>query len=193
MIVDGVLFLFLGFSFYSDLKYRKVFNFAVVSAILLGLGLNFAALGWYGLWHSLLGLAVGFALLFVVYLLGGMGAGDVKFLAAAGALKGANFVLHGTLFGVVIAGVVSIFVLLLKRRFIYTVKEVCYGVLCLLTFKTTDSIKFDKEKSIRLPYAAILAVGMAIRWFTAYCSPTFVSYLLSPACSFPGQILFRGL
>ena len=43
-----------------------------------------------GLWTALLGLLAGFVLLLIPYLLGGMGAGDVKALAALGALLGAG-------------------------------------------------------------------------------------------------------
>lgn len=44
---------------------------------------------WPGLGHSLMGACVGGALLLPVYLRGGMGAGDVKMLAAVGAWLGA--------------------------------------------------------------------------------------------------------
>lgn len=45
--------------------------------------------GWSGLGHAFTGAAVGGALLLPVYLRGGMGAGDVKMLAAVGAWLGA--------------------------------------------------------------------------------------------------------
>jgi prepilin peptidase CpaA len=165
MIIDIVLLLFVALSIYSDIKYRKVFNFSVLAVIILGLGLNFAVSGLIGIKESLIGFVVGFLVLFLVYLLGGMGAGDVKFLAGVGALKGANFVLYGTMYGAVIAGLITIIVLLLKKRLIHTVKGVCHGVFCLLAFKTKESIQFDKAESIVLPYAALLAVGMLVRWF----------------------------
>ncbi len=48
-----------------------------------------ASQGWDGLAFGLKGLAVGFGLLFIPYLFGAMGAGDVKLLAAIGSFIGA--------------------------------------------------------------------------------------------------------
>jgi prepilin peptidase CpaA len=70
----------------------------------LGLLIHAAWAGWRGFGHSVLGLLLGLSFLFVFYLLGGMGAGDVKLMGAAGALLGAPhvayaFVLTGLLGG----------------------------------------------------------------------------------------------
>lgn len=65
-----------------DLRYRKVPN-------ILNFGLLFSALLWHASrgngFPSAAGAAIGLAALFVPYCMGGMGAGDVKFLAALGA------------------------------------------------------------------------------------------------------------
>ncbi len=73
---------------FFDLRERRIPNFLVLPAAALGLALNLYR-GWEGLGFSAQGLATGFLLLFIPYLLGAMGAGDVKFLAAIGAFVGA--------------------------------------------------------------------------------------------------------
>ena len=73
---------------YKDWRERRVPNVLVFPAAALGLGLN-ALAGWDKLARSGMGLAAGFALLFLPYLVGGMRAGDFKLLAAIGALIGA--------------------------------------------------------------------------------------------------------
>jgi prepilin peptidase CpaA len=50
--------------------------------------------GWAGLGYSLLGTIVGFGLLFFLYAIGGMGAGDVKLLAGIGAWVHAEHTLY---------------------------------------------------------------------------------------------------
>jgi prepilin peptidase CpaA len=72
-----------------DVRERRIPNAIVFPAALGGLALN-AARGWEGLWFGGQGLALGFALLFVPYLLRTMSAGDVKFLAAIGAFVGSS-------------------------------------------------------------------------------------------------------
>jgi prepilin peptidase CpaA len=70
-----------------DLRERRIPNFLVFPAAFVGLGLN-ACLGWEGLFFGMKGLALGFALLFVPYLIGAYKPGDVKLLAAIGAFVG---------------------------------------------------------------------------------------------------------
>jgi hypothetical protein len=60
-----------------------------VGGVFAGIALNsFIYRGWPGLRLSLTGLAVGFAAYFILYSLRAMGAGDVKSMAAIGALVG---------------------------------------------------------------------------------------------------------
>lgn len=72
----------------SDWRSRRIPNVIVFPAIILGLAIH-AVRGWDGIQFSLKGLGLGFALLILPYVFGGMKAGDVKFLAAIGAFVGA--------------------------------------------------------------------------------------------------------
>ncbi|MGH9834083.1 MAG: A24 family peptidase [Blastocatellia bacterium] len=80
-----------------DVRERRIPNFLVFPATFVGLGLNLSIHGWGGLVFGLKGLAIGFVLLFIPYLVGGMKAGDVKFLAAIGAYLGATDVIRALL------------------------------------------------------------------------------------------------
>ena len=73
---------------YEDLRTRKIPNYLTFGAALAGLAYNLAVSGWGGLGDGLLGLLLGLAFLILPYLMGGMGAGDVKALAALGAWLG---------------------------------------------------------------------------------------------------------
>src|SRR5262249_14558706 len=68
-----------------DLWKFKVYNALTVPLFLTGLAYHFAAGGVHGLLGSLSGALFGFAVLIVAYAMGGMGAGDVKLMAAIGA------------------------------------------------------------------------------------------------------------
>ena len=78
VIINAILLFFLIVSSFTDVKYRKVYNFVTFPTVILGLGFNFLNLGLPGLKDSLAGFAAGFLFLFIFYLLGGIGAGDVK-------------------------------------------------------------------------------------------------------------------
>lgn len=72
----------------TDTLQGKIPNLATLSLLLVGLWFNFRLHGLPGLALALAGLLLGLTLLIVPYLMGGMGAGDIKSLAALGALLG---------------------------------------------------------------------------------------------------------
>lgn len=72
-----------------DFRERRIPNFVVFPASLLGLCINGFGGGLIGLLFSLKGLGFGFALLLIPYMVKGMKAGDVKFFMAIGSFVGA--------------------------------------------------------------------------------------------------------
>lgn len=71
-----------------DLASRRIPNYLTLGAALAGLGFQMGWRGWPGLLDGLGGAVLGLGLLLWPYLKGGMGAGDVKALAALGAWLG---------------------------------------------------------------------------------------------------------
>lgn len=76
-----------------DLRTRRIPNAVTVSAFLAALLFHGIAGGWAGLGHALGGFGTGFGLLFILWLVGGGGGGDVKLMGALGAWLGAPLVL----------------------------------------------------------------------------------------------------
>ncbi len=73
---------------WGDVKTHRIPNYLTLSSALAGLGFQFCFHGWWGLRDGCLGLILGFFLMLLPYLMGGMGAGDVKAMAALGAWLG---------------------------------------------------------------------------------------------------------
>lgn len=71
-----------------DCRSRRIPNVLSVALCLAGLAGGAVLHGMAGLGASLAGLAAGFAAFFPFWLLGGFGAGDVKLMAAVGAVLG---------------------------------------------------------------------------------------------------------
>ena len=74
----------------TDLRSSKVPNWLTISAMAGGLLSHSLLNGLSGLLFSAKGLGLGFALFILLYVMGGMGAGDVKLLAAVGSFIGAE-------------------------------------------------------------------------------------------------------
>jgi len=84
----GVI-IFISAALYTDLKTRRIPNALNVTSFAIALGLHTYFGGVDGLLFSLGGFAVGFGILFLLWIIGGGGGGDMKMMGAAGAWVGA--------------------------------------------------------------------------------------------------------
>lgn len=163
MLLGILLFLLLIVASFTDIRSHKIYNWSTFPAIILGLGFNMSLFGWLGLRESLIGLGVGFALLFIFYLGGMIGGGDVKLLAAVGALKGPSFVLWGGLYGAAIGGVIALFSLIWRRRLRWGLKRV-FHLLLGFFIPYLKPLPLERKGSPLLPYGLFIALGILSRW-----------------------------
>lgn len=101
-----------------DQRKKRLPNVLTVPAFFLGLLFHLVRGGWeagwsgaaQGLGFSLAGFATGFGILFVLWLIGGGGGGDVKFMGALGAWLGASMVFQVFILGTcfVVIGTIGI-------------------------------------------------------------------------------------
>ena len=97
-----------------DLKSRRIPNYLTYPAVLLAFGYWIVKGDGRALLYAALGLLIGFGLLLLLYLLGGMGAGDVKLMGALGALVGWQHIWNVVLYSLVAGGLVATIYLLLR-------------------------------------------------------------------------------
>ncbi len=149
---------------WEDLQTRKIPNYLTISAALAGLAYNLGAAGWSGLGTGLLGMLLGFAFLFLPYLLGGMGAGDVKALAALGAWLGPTGTLYLFLYMAVAGGLLSLAAMLWQGVLWQKVRQGWRSLLHLLSRKgrgpTAASAPTLTVKGI--PYGVAMALGLVM-------------------------------
>lgn len=93
-----------------DLRTRRIPNVLTFGAAAAAVVFHLATGGWNGALASLSGWAVGAGVLFAAYVLGGMGAGDVKLLGALGAWLGPGEALWIALYTGVAGGVAAVVV-----------------------------------------------------------------------------------
>ncbi|HEX8834219.1 MAG TPA: A24 family peptidase [Abditibacteriaceae bacterium] len=105
-IIDALLILVLVICAYTDTTRSKILNIVTFPTMLAGLILNGAFGGIQGLGWAFIGWCVGMAIQWIPFMLGFAKAGDVKLLAAVGAMKGWAFCTFGFLYGAAAFGVI---------------------------------------------------------------------------------------
>ncbi|MCZ8521586.1 MULTISPECIES: A24 family peptidase [Paenibacillus] len=131
MLTDAVLLAVLAVCVVTDIRSRRIYNLVIAPGLLAALALQTVLGGWGGLMEALMGFAAGLGILLIPYLLGGIGAGDVKLLALVGAFKGTAFVLTASLYMALAGGVMALLVLLLRKGAKMRLQRV-YAALCSL-------------------------------------------------------------
>jgi prepilin peptidase CpaA len=93
-----------------DLRTRRIPNLLTFGAALMAIAAHGYASGLSGAGWSLVGWCVGVLFFFPIFALGGMGAGDVKLLAALGAWLGPGPVVWVALFSLIAGGALGLLV-----------------------------------------------------------------------------------
>jgi prepilin peptidase CpaA len=149
-----------------DLKLRKIPNWLNLSGVILGIGLN--CLLWHGpgLLTALLGLGLALLVYFPLFLARGMGAGDVKLMAAIGSIAGPRNWLIIFIATALLGGVAAIILVLRKRRFFSTfsnlgviISELSAGR---MPFKKDANLDFRAKQAMGLPHGAVIALGSIV-------------------------------
>ena len=100
----------------DELRRGAISNWINLTAIAGGLLYHSVHQGWRGLAMSSGGAVLGFAIFLALYCLGGMGGGDVKLMAAFGALLGPLGILTAAVLASVIGGLMAAASTALRRR-----------------------------------------------------------------------------
>lgn len=104
------------FAGWNDYRTHRVPNWLNVLLASGGLAAHTWLAGWAGLWHATTGMLVGFGLLVGLWLIRGMGAGDVKFMAALGAWLGPQLTLYAVAAAGLIGGVIALGMIAARGR-----------------------------------------------------------------------------
>lgn len=162
MVIIPITLIIVGITALLDIKTNRIPNYITFPAIALGLILNSYFMGLDGFRNALVGMSVGTLLLIVPFALGGMGAGDVKLLAAIGALNGGIFAFHTFLYGAITGGLIAVVILLVKGQ----LYSVLFNLFCMLRNFSAFIFKRGQRQqimpwvtNIRFPYGTSIFVG----------------------------------
>ncbi len=146
---DVVLVAFVVTIIVTDWRWRRIPNVVTYPTMLVGLAL--AAIEGLpgqtfqnGLLDHAAGLAIAFFISYPIVALGGMKAGDGKFLMAVGALRGTAFLFQAGVYGALIGGIIAI-VFIAARR--------------IEAARAGDDSSFGRVLKSWIPYGIALGLG----------------------------------
>lgn len=176
MLQNTLLITLLFLSTYSDLKFNKIPNKYTITASLLGLVTMTVLSGLDGLVSSFLGFLVGLLIFIVPFAFGAMGAGDVKLMAAIGAIKGGWFVLFTFFYAAMVGGLIALIYTITKRglkgSFLLLASYILKPIVKLL-YQMTHITRFLKiygyfsnlessHEKLYLPFAVPITIGAVL-------------------------------
>ena len=164
-----------------DIRFRRIPNWLVLAGIVAGFTWNVYSPGfsggfsgglsgglsggWHGFGRAAAGFGLGFILYFPLYLLRARGAGDVKLLAAAGAITGPSNVVWIFLLTAILGGMIALVMLVFAGRMRKTLFNVAWIMRDLVQlrapYKSSEEFDVNSNKGMTLPHGAMIAVGAA--------------------------------
>lgn len=162
--VNVVLIFALIVSLYTDIRHSKILNLVTMPAAGAGMVYHTVSGGFSGFGWSFKGMCVGLALLLIPFLMGGIGAGDVKLLGAVGALKGSVFVLYAGLASAVAGGIIVLFLLICRGIVTKVLTNMAWG------FAIQKSSFLTKGHFVggSFPYGIAIVVGTVFTLLTGW-------------------------
>jgi prepilin peptidase CpaA len=130
-----------------DVWSRRIPNWVTFGTLLGGVLINAWLHGFGGAVTALAGALLGVALLLPFYAMRAMGAGDVKLLAAIGALIGPTALLSVAVYGAIVGGAMSALILLRRGLLTITIGDLVRGTL-------------PRRSGVKAPYGVAIASGV---------------------------------
>ncbi|MDQ2914259.1 MAG: A24 family peptidase [Chloroflexota bacterium] len=119
-IEDAILVAFVAAVVYTDWRYRRIPNAFTYPVMAIGLVLGAfetvpGEVFSKGVLDHVAGLVVGFLIAYPFYAMGGLKAGDGKYLMAVGAMRGLSFLLASAIYGALFGGVIALGFIAVRR------------------------------------------------------------------------------
>jgi prepilin peptidase CpaA len=147
---------------YHDVRYRRIPNMLVLTALIAGLAINSAFNGWHGLTSSLLGFGLGFIPMLLLHIFGAMGAGDVKLFGAVGTILGMSAMPMTLVLVAMLGGVLAVFTTLRAGTMLSTLHGVLRIFVGILPGWEMPRFVMAPDRRHTIPYGVAIMVGSLI-------------------------------
>jgi len=143
---------------FFDIRSHRIPNLLTYPAWALGLALGYAAGGWNGAVNSMIGFAVTFVPLFLMFMGGSIGGGDVKLMGGVGALLGFPAGLNALISAILVGGFFAALILLWQGRLIPILKYAASTVWSKV-YRVHVPVDAPAEHKDSFPFGVAIALG----------------------------------
>ena len=157
---------FLTAALITDVRSMKIPNWLTIPTALSGMLFYGITGGWEGFVFSFQGLAGGFAVLLLMYVIRAVGAGDVKLFGALGAWCGLGFTLYSVFYSVLFAGLIGMGILLLRKEALQRIRKWIRTLAGIFIFKSMAGLDYGAASYLRFPFMVAVVPGVAAAYFT---------------------------
>jgi prepilin peptidase CpaA len=158
-LLTVALFAVLLLSALTDIRWQRIPNWITFPGMAGAVILHTAFHGQQGLLFSLKGIGMGLGLLLVFYVLGGMGAGDVKLLGTVGAFVGPDGVLSAFLMTALLGGIYTVALLLMHWGARKSMRQVITMFRVLFLTRSVHAVDGSSGSESKLRYGVVIAIG----------------------------------
>ncbi len=152
----------------TDLHARRIPNWLVLPFLLGGVGVSAGLRGWSGFGHSVEGVIIGGGVFGVLFVMGGMGMGDVKLFAAIGAWIGPQQLLLALVLTGIAGGIMAIGWSIaggFLGKLLEDTSDLIVGV-AMRGLRPDPALNLNNPQKRSMPYAPAIAIGTLISFFS---------------------------
>ena len=153
----------------TDMRSRRIPNWLCATGVLLGFAVNTYLTGWAGLTSAGMGFGVALLIYVPLFALRAMGGGDVKLMAAVGALAGPTDWFTIFILASALGGAFALGLLFLKSRLSYTFSNI-WHILCNLArlrapYADRPDLDVGHSGALTMPHGVAIAAGTFVFLF----------------------------
>jgi len=150
----------------GDLRSARIPNWLTYSGLLTALILRSGLLGWQGFKSGVVAMLVSAALFYVLFVIGAMGGGDLKLMAAVSAWAGREHVFSVLIAAALAGGLLAIVYMLFARG----LHKTLWNVVDLVRFRLTSGLLPHPVLNVRQSGTLRVPFGVAIAMGTLFCA-----------------------
>ncbi|MZQ87320.1 prepilin peptidase [Paenibacillus sp. 5J-6] len=159
----------IAIAFVTDVRRAVIPNKLTICGAAIGTILNVSLSGLNGLSFSLIGAGIAFIAMFLLYLIGALGAGDVKLFTAIGAMMGTSFVFQLMVYAILCAALMGLVLLMLHKKMAATGQKLVKWLFSIIVLHDLNIVRgMKRDPNIKFPFMYAVMPAAIMTWYYSF-------------------------